>query len=438
MTDKRLKPLTERQKKVLELIEYFIREYGYPPNDREICQMANIASGSSVRYVLSQLEEMGYLEIDSHVGRGLRLIKTAEQVPVALRLSEYFGKQAVDILEIPLAGRIFASIPIPFPAADVEPAEDATKIEFPRNWLPENLTPTNLFAFEVRGASMLDALVNDGDFVILQPEKTARNGEFVAVWLKERAKTALRYFYLEAGRVRLQPANPTLGPAYFDDPTDVEVQGRVVSVLRASFNGQGASELLSTITFHIPNGSKLTPSYLVEGILPYIKTITDLQEMILQIQGQERQEVVIKSISQASPIRVSFEGAKDAIEIIQKWVVPWRRSHTESMARIQERKVGIEIGLAEAEVRAEELMRVKDKVEYEKLAVEIDLKRQSAKELQAENEHAELELQSERLSLVMKILEAYGPWLSEEESSKWVPQILSPVIQLTSIQIEVG
>jgi repressor LexA len=189
MTKKRLSSLTERQKKVLELIEYFIREYGYPPNDREICDMANIASVSAVSYVLRQLEEMGYIEMDTHASRGLRLLKTAEQVPVSLKLSEYFGHRSdAEMLEIPLAGRIFASIPIPFPAADLEPAEDVTNVEFPRSWLPVRLDPGGLFAFEVRGDSMLDALVNDGDLVILQPAKAARNGDFVAVWLKDRAE----------------------------------------------------------------------------------------------------------------------------------------------------------------------------------------------------------------------------------------------------------
>jgi hypothetical protein len=236
--------------------------------------------------------------------------------------------------------------------------------------------------------------------------------------------------------VRLQPANPTLSPTYIDDPDDVDIQGRVVAVLRSSFNGLGAPEHSPTITFHPQDASKLTPNYLVEVVLPYIKAVTDLQEMILQIQGREHQEVVIKSISQGSPVRVSFEGAKEAVEIVQGWVVPWRRSHAESMLHIQERKAGIEIALAEAEVLAEELL-VKEKAEYERIAAEIDLKRETAKKLQLENEQAEHDLGNERLVLALKVLQAYGSSLSDEESSKWVPLLLSPLILLT-IQLEVG
>lgn len=440
--------LTERQKKVLELMEHFIQEYGYPPNDREICNMANIASGSTVRYILKQLEEMGYIEMDTHVGRGLRMLKTAEQVPVSLKLSEYFGKQGKsEILEVPLVGRILASTPIHFPLDDSETEEEDARdelrpsVELPRGWLPENLelsASARLFAFEVRGDSLIDALVNDGDVVILQPARTARNGEFVAVWLKAKSKTALRYYYNEANRERLQPANPTLGPTHFDAPGEIEIQARVVAVLRSSFNGLGAPELLPTLTFNIPGGSKLTPGYLVEGVLPYIKAVAEIQEMILQIQGEQPQEVVIRSINQGPSFRISFEGAKDAIEIIQRWIAPWRRSQAESMARIQERKAGIEIALAEAEMRAEELMRAKEKADYDRLASEIDLKRQAAKRLQAENEQAEMNLQNERLALAPKVLAAYGPWLSDDEINRLVPRLLSPLILLSSVQIDVG
>ncbi len=441
--------LTERQKKVLELMEHFIQEYGYPPNDREICNMANIASASTVRYILRQLEEMGYIEMDTHVGRGLRMLKTAEQVPVSLKLSEYFGKQGKsEILEVPLIGRILASTPIPFPVEDGQGEEEADRDELrprvavPRGWLPENLelsAAARLFAFEVRGDSLVDALVSDGDIVILQPAKAAHNGDFVAVWLKNKSKTALRYYYNETGRERLQPANPSLGPTHFDSPGEVEIQARVVAVLRSSFNGLGAAELLPTLTFHISGGSKLTPSYLVEGVLPYIKAVAEVQEMILQIQGEQPQEVMIRSISQQAPsFRISFEGAREAIEVIQRWIAPWRRSQVESMARIQERKAGIEIALAEAEMRAEELMRAKEKSEYEKLASEIDLKRQVAKKMQAENEQAEMNLQNERLALAPKVLAAYGPWLSDDELNKLVPRLLSPLILLSSVQIEVG
>lgn len=79
---------------------------------------------------------------------------------------------------------------------------------------------------------MIDAMVNDGDIVIMKPAREARNGEMVAIWLRERNETTLKYFYLENGRVRLQPANPTMGPIFVDDPSLVEIQGKVVMVIR--------------------------------------------------------------------------------------------------------------------------------------------------------------------------------------------------------------
>jgi repressor LexA len=79
---------------------------------------------------------------------------------------------------------------------------------------------------------MIDAMVNDGDIVIMKPAREARNGEMVAVWLDDKDETTLKYFYLENGRVRLQPANPTMKPIYIEDPTTVRIQGKVVMVIR--------------------------------------------------------------------------------------------------------------------------------------------------------------------------------------------------------------
>jgi repressor LexA len=97
--------------------------------------------------------------------------------------------------------------------------------------LPSKEKGENLYALEVQGDSMIDAMVNDGDYVIMRPTQTARNGEMVAVWLNND-ETTLKYFYLENGRVRLQPANPTMKPIYIEDPTTVQIQGKVVMVVR--------------------------------------------------------------------------------------------------------------------------------------------------------------------------------------------------------------
>jgi repressor LexA len=98
--------------------------------------------------------------------------------------------------------------------------------------LPSAEKGAKLFALEVQGDSMIDAMVYEGDIVILKPAHEARNGDMVAVWLTDRDETTLKYFYKEKDRVRLQPANPTMLPIYIDDPSIVEIQGKVVMVIR--------------------------------------------------------------------------------------------------------------------------------------------------------------------------------------------------------------
>jgi repressor LexA len=91
---------------------------------------------------------------------------------------------------------------------------------------------SELFALEVEGQSMIDAMVNDGDIVIMKKAQTAQNGEMVAVWLKDDDKTTLKYFFKEEKRIRLQPANPTMDPIYVNSSADLIIQGKVVMVVR--------------------------------------------------------------------------------------------------------------------------------------------------------------------------------------------------------------
>jgi repressor LexA len=98
--------------------------------------------------------------------------------------------------------------------------------------LPAREKGDDLFALEVQGDSMIDAMVNNGDYVIMKRVEDVNNGEMVAVWLKDRDETTLKYLFKEEGRVRLQPANPTMQPIIIDDPSTVEIQGKVVMVIR--------------------------------------------------------------------------------------------------------------------------------------------------------------------------------------------------------------
>lgn len=233
MTRKRKPGLSERQKSVLNAVEAFYRENGYPPTIREICEAADISSTSVADYYIKQLVEKGYIERGENISRGLRIIRSAngDKFSWGERV-----QQAVDvvneILRIPKLGRIVASAPAPVPASDFNYFDAESMVEVARSLLPAREKGDDLFALEVQGDSMIDAMVNDGDLVIMKPASDARNGEMVAVWLDDRDETTLKYFYRENGRIRLQPANPTMGPIYVDNPAAVRIMGKVVMVIR--------------------------------------------------------------------------------------------------------------------------------------------------------------------------------------------------------------
>jgi repressor LexA len=229
MARKRKKGLSDRQKKILEVLESFQEENGYPPSIREICDMADISSTSVVNYYLDQLQEMNYIERDNRVSRGIRLIQPLSELDGAVGKL----KQTVeDLLHIPMMGRIAAGSPLPLPDTDFNRFDAESMVDVARSMLPSREKPDDLFALEVQGDSMIDAMINDGDIVIMKPAREALNGEMVAVWMNSDNETTLKYFYRENGRIRLQPANPAYQPIIIENPKDVEVQGKVVMVIR--------------------------------------------------------------------------------------------------------------------------------------------------------------------------------------------------------------
>lgn len=229
MARKRKQGLSDRQKKILEVLEQFQQDNGYPPSIREICDQAGISSTSVVNYYLDQLQSMNYIERDTRVSRGIRLLQPlSELAGIAGRIKQ----AAEDLLRIPVVGRIVASAPAPVPQSDFRYFDAESMVEVARSMLPTREKPDELYALEVQGDSMIDAMVNDGDIVIMKKAQEARNGEMVAVWLNTDNETTLKYFYRENGRIRLQPANPTMKPIYIDNPRDVEIQGKVVMVIR--------------------------------------------------------------------------------------------------------------------------------------------------------------------------------------------------------------
>jgi len=174
---------------------------------------------------------MNYIERESNVSRGINLLKTSNG-GIMQNVKSAVSTLADTLLSIPLVGNIVAGEPMPVPASDFSYYDPESGIDVARSLLPAGDRLDDLYALRVHGDSMIDAMVNDGDIVVMKKTNQARNGEMVAIWLNDRDETTLKYFYLENGHVRLQPANPTMKPIIINDPSIVEVQGKVVLVIR--------------------------------------------------------------------------------------------------------------------------------------------------------------------------------------------------------------
>jgi repressor LexA len=207
--------LSLRQQKILDFIRRFSNDHGFPPTIREIGEDVGISSTSVVNYNLNVLEKKRYLERDKNVSRGLRLTAEIEEESPPSR----------DIVRIPVWGRIVAGEPLPVPDNDSFPDET---VDIAVGMLGDT---KDVYALEVDGDSMIDALINSGDVVLMKHQNYARNGDMVAALLRGEKETTLKRFYLEGNRVRLQPANPTMEPIYAP-AQDVEIQGKVIMVIR--------------------------------------------------------------------------------------------------------------------------------------------------------------------------------------------------------------
>lgn len=217
MMVRKSKGLSERHQKILDFLREYQSKNKYPPSIREIGEHTGITSTSVVNYYLDQLEKMGRIERDRKVSRGVRLAG-------ANTLGEMF--------RIPVVGRIAAGLPIAVPNTDFSLYDAEESVEIARSLLPPREKTSELFALEVQGDSMIDAMVNDGDLVIMKRTERASNGDMVAVWLPDRDETTLKYFYRESDGYRLQPANPTMQPILVKKSERLEIKGKVVMVIR--------------------------------------------------------------------------------------------------------------------------------------------------------------------------------------------------------------
>ncbi len=207
------KKLSERQKNILKYIEDYVEERGYPPSIREIGDKVGISSTSVVDYNLRVLEREGRIRRDREVSRGLELVGGNR------------GQRTAQprVLRIPVVGTIAAGQPI---EAIEEPDE---YIE-----LAAEAVPSNCFALRVRGTSMIEDHIDDGDIVVVRPQPSLDNGDIAVAIVSDNTPNGgatLKRFYLEGDHVRLQPRNPTMQPIIV--PADqVEVRGKVVKLLR--------------------------------------------------------------------------------------------------------------------------------------------------------------------------------------------------------------
>jgi repressor LexA len=211
------KGLTERHRKILEYLGER-QSKGYPPSIREICEATDISSTSVVTYYLKQLEEWGYIERDARFSRAVRLAGTTD----------------ANVVKVPIWGPIAAGTSIPVEPAKTYAGEEVYGVDIARSLLPPGEKGTDLFALKVQGDSMIDAMVNDGDIVILKQTQTANNGDMVAIWFPDESETTLKYFYKEKDGYRLQPANPAYEPFLFGREKQLEIKGKVVLVIRST------------------------------------------------------------------------------------------------------------------------------------------------------------------------------------------------------------
>jgi repressor LexA len=205
--------LSERQKNILKYIEAYVDERGYPPSIREIGDRVGISSTSVVDYNLKVLERDGYIRRDREVSRGLELVGA----PKANR------HEPPRLVRIPVIGRIAAG----FPIEAIEDPDDVVE-------LPLGAVPEDCFALRVRGTSMIEDHIDDGDLVVVRPQQSVDNGDIAVAIVNditENGGATLKRFYREGHTVRLQPRNPAMQPILV--PADQgEVRGKDVKLLR--------------------------------------------------------------------------------------------------------------------------------------------------------------------------------------------------------------
>jgi len=205
--------LSNKQQDIIGFIDRFLDDRSYPPTIRDIQAGCGISSTSVVDYNLNILEREGYLRRHAEVSRGIELLT----------------RTLASELMVPVIGQIAAGEPIPVPDTDTWDVAAAAETLGVSRELTRGRE--GVYALRVKGISMVDALINDGDIVLMQYVNVVENGEMAAVWLKAEKEATLKKVYVEPDRIRLQPANSQMQPIYAA-PGNVEIQGKVIAVIR--------------------------------------------------------------------------------------------------------------------------------------------------------------------------------------------------------------
>lgn len=197
--------ISPKQKEILEYIKSQILERGFPPAVRDICEAVHLKSTSSVHSHLETLEKNGYIRRDPTKPRAIEI------------LDDSFNFTRREMVNVPMVGRVAAGSPI-LAEQNIE-----NYFPIPMEFMPNNQT----FMLTVRGESMINAGIFDGDMVLVEQQNTARNGEMVVALIEDGA--TVKTFYKEEGVIRLQPENDTMDPIIV---TDVKILGKVIGVFR--------------------------------------------------------------------------------------------------------------------------------------------------------------------------------------------------------------
>ena len=206
-----MRPDPEKRTRIFHFLQQFIAQNRYAPSVSDIQKGCHISSPAVVQHHLNMLEKQGVISRASNIARGISVVSSSHAE-----------------VEVPLLGTIAAGEPIPVPTEEAWRSPSVETVPVTQTLIGNS---PRTYALRVKGTSMIDALIDDGDIVLIEPASTVTDGEMAVVWLKDQQEATLKKIYRERGRIRLQPANCHMEPV-FQEPDNVQIQGRVIGLVR--------------------------------------------------------------------------------------------------------------------------------------------------------------------------------------------------------------